>query len=70
MMKLEAGQIWKHRYNKNRVFITQGLPIIITLEENGVFAPINAKDFFESFCYVGKSKINFKDLFKTEESND
>lgn len=67
MIKPEVGQIWKHRYSKNRVFITQGLPIIITLEENGVFAPINAKYFFESFCYVGKSKINFKDLFKTVE---
>lgn len=60
----QVGEVWKHRYNNDKVFITQDPPQIVTLEENGVFAPINTKDFLDSFCFVGKSKINFKDLFE------
>jgi hypothetical protein len=63
----EVGDVWVKRYSKeDKIYITQGLPMIIDVNMQGVFEHVNKRDFLNSYCYLGKSNVNIDDLFKTE----
>lgn len=69
----EVGDVWGDEYD-NRVFISYGgksiiLFYILVIVEDLMLArelTKSRKEFLDEYTYLGKSKANIDDLFKTE----
>ena len=75
--KPEGGDIWKDEYDEKAHILWVGYIVvyvrkywITNYEYHYEVCKLDHNKFIRKWTYLGKSKTNINDLFKTEESND
>ena len=61
----EVGDIWISPKGI-KIYITQVCPRFYVVTEKGIATTRFWADFNKNYTYLGKSKVNINDLFKTE----
>jgi len=62
----EVGDVWQNKTKRLQVYITKvDVWGIIGISSSGAVVSKNMYHF-EKYTYLGKSKVNINDLFKTE----
>lgn len=68
----EVGDVWIHDRNENirHLIVDAGILLVHTVslgyKKHLIGNPYDADTFTREFTYLGKSKVNINDLFKTE----
>ena len=75
--KPEGGDIWKDEYDEKAHILWVGYIVvyvrkywITNYEYHYEVCKLDYNKFIRKWTYLGKSKTNINDLFKTEKSND
>ena len=66
---VEVGDVWQStRRNAQKIYITHVMGRVYCITEQGVASARFFSDFGKdgTYRYLGKSKVNISDLFKTE----
>ena len=70
--KPEVGDVWQStRRNAQKIYITHVMGKVYCITEQGVASARFFSDFGKdgTYRYLGKSKVKFEYLFKTENDN-
>ena len=66
----EVGDVWINTKNNKKIYITGLGNHVYVVSDSGVASSRWRCDFNKLYTYLGKSKTNIDDLFKTEVENE